>query len=1321
MFYIFIYLFLFVANPCFAGQPSSGLDKEPSVDTAASAISPEPPSSKLEDEEASVTQDASDETAASYVYDLKKLIIKSRENIKRVNEKIKEQTVIKRNQKREERAREYYEHGLQLQDEGKFNEAREYFEKAIAITDHPEMLKYIDQSATKLKAQEAALRSQEKQQMRIESQEKQAKLLDAATAYNQAVAYFKEKKFKEAKDMFNHVQELSENYKGTQSYLRIIDQNILESEATSSKQNSKEVQRQQAEAEKAREREKETWRKEIEKKEKDRKTQINAQADSVYAEAVTLYKNKKFMEAKKKFGEVEWVVPDYKATRDYLARADKDMAAEQARIDQIKAKELAMQQWEEEVARRKKEALEKKEAEEKEKQRIKQLEDQVSFVYQAAVNLFDKKSYDEALEKFNDIEKTLSGYKSTKAFIAKITYIKEKEKQQKEQIVAQEARRKALEEERIKAQEQKSRDSQVKREIQDKAMKEQISSQSVVPSAPKTKEEEIDEAKLIEALSKQSASVMAKINALAEDKRMAPVKRTMVKVDDALNRIKMQKESILRELRAQEEAERQRQLKIEREQRLAAVKDDYDEAIMLLRNQNYESAMPIFVRIENDMPNYKMTRWFLAHIKEDAAQAERQAVLERTHKEEDRIKELEAKRERELMAQRVAEQERRKAEAERRRQLRVAQESEVQALADKAVNLNDEILEVSRRKDFQMAKAKFTELEKVLETLEALKRTMAMEDVQEQESQIKVIKVVKEIKETKEPKPTKEIKVIKDVKVVKEIKKIKPSVDVEEQLLARRIKAQTKSEAMVVDQRKEKLAEIKAKKKEYEDQERRNRAQRLAEERAKREEQDYAQDAAKRQKEEVFDHAVSLYKQRKFTAAKVIFDDLALQNYPGAKAYIKNIDKYYEKAAARSDAASEKERSEFIGEQIRKQKMANVLAQKERAHQRELTAQLERQRRLAQEAEQKQRIQIESMKLKERERERIQRQRLKEQAKRKKEEEDLQFRKIPAAIRQEPAVKEEPVKPIEPITMEVPEPKQEAVVTTPVVEAVVQKAEVVTQDDRQKQKEFSDKRKKYFEEQQSKEEKAKAEEAKKLAAKEAIEKRKKELEEQKKKAEEDKKKAIEDRAKEVERKKQELVDRKKKQEQERLAELERKKKELEDRQKRDEQRRAQILKDKERQQQEKLEEQRRKDEIKRQQEEALKERQRREELERQAREHQKQLDEERRVIQQKLNDSASAIYDEAMRLYAQANYQAAYNKFKDLQDVLPDFKQTQKYMTQAQMFLNQPAPVAVNATTSQPTTSKQSSVASQDTPAPVDREQAIKKTLEVFDLPSNGN
>ena len=413
--YILLPLFLIAGGFVFADTPTSSLDDKPSVDTAAvvgnqnsssPAVVPPTPSSA--------------DAQASYLYDLKRLIAKSRENIKRVNEKIKEQAVLKRNQKREERAREYYEKGVELTDEGKLNEAREYFEKAIRITEHPEMSGYIRESQSRLKKQEEALRRQENERTGQIKEDESSRRREVEEAYKEAVALYKQKKYHPAKDAFQHVEEIAPDYRATTSYLKIIDEDIIISDAVAAKQQKVEMERQQKEAEAARAKEKEAWRREIEEKEKQRKEQLNAQAQEVYEQAVRLYNAKKFAEAKKKFEEVSWVVPDYKATMNYLRRIDRDAQEEKKRLEEEALRAQKEKLWQETVEHRKEEVRRQQEMEIKEREHRKQLEDQAKFLYQAAIALFDNKAMDEALEKFSDIERICPDFKSTRGYIARI-------------------------------------------------------------------------------------------------------------------------------------------------------------------------------------------------------------------------------------------------------------------------------------------------------------------------------------------------------------------------------------------------------------------------------------------------------------------------------------------------------------------------------------------------------------------------------------------------------------------------------------------------------------------------------------------------------------------------------------------------------------------------------------------------------------------------------------------------------------------------------------------------------------------------------------
>jgi TolA-binding protein len=207
LFTLFI-LFPAAAVSVFADQSSSALDDKTSVDSAANAQVQIP---------AVPSAASAGSTDTTYLYDLKKLIDKARENIKEVNEKIKEQAVLKRNQAREERAREYYEKGVELTNEGKLDEAREYFEKAIRITEHPEMAGYIKESQRRLRKQENALEDQERAHKNQIKEDESTRKEDVEEAYKEAVDLYKQKKYHPAKDAFEHVDEIAPGYRATDS------------------------------------------------------------------------------------------------------------------------------------------------------------------------------------------------------------------------------------------------------------------------------------------------------------------------------------------------------------------------------------------------------------------------------------------------------------------------------------------------------------------------------------------------------------------------------------------------------------------------------------------------------------------------------------------------------------------------------------------------------------------------------------------------------------------------------------------------------------------------------------------------------------------------------------------------------------------------------------------------------------------------------------------------------------------------------------------------------------------------------------------------
>lgn len=1257
-----------------ADEPHSALDSAPSVDSTAkqTPAGPETSPSGITPKAADQSPAAPDtmpvlpETQTGYVYDLKKLIIKSRENIKRVNEKIKDQAVIKRNQKREERAREYYQRGLQLTQEGKLDEAREYFEKAIRITEHPEMTRYIQQSESRLKAQDAALKREERDQVRQQEAQAQTRQQEAQQAYEEAVRFYREKKFREAKDAFEHVEELAPDYKAVRSYLRVVDQDIIAAETLAQKAQRVEVDRQQKEAEAARQREKETWKKEMEQKEKERVAQVNTQAQEVYEQAVALYKQKKFADAKKKFQDVEWVIPDYKATRNYLGRMDRDIAEEQKRLDAEKAKAMAQQQWDEEVARRKRQAEDKRLLEQKEKERLAQLQDQAGFLYQAAVMLFDKKLLDDALEKFNDIEKTVPGFKSTRVYISKIALLKEQykreeqeqvkrkaeaeakakrdgelERQRQEEAMAKQERHRLEEAAEVpyaagvalfdhrryadakakfteaaakvpdykrlpyylghiddliqrqnEEQEKEGRRRQVEAErqkvmadVQHKiAMKEGRVLPPLPPQPPKappaavevqpvaveaapavsvpavpTKEQEVQEAEDIAELAQKSSRMYQQIAALANDRRMAPAKKKMAQVDQVLTKLKNQKEELLRQIRAEEERARQKELKERQEAALARTAQEYDEAIMLLRNKAFEDAKAKFQEIEGNSPNFRATRQYLSRIDQDRRRAEQEAAAERTHAEEKHAKELEEKR-------RVEEAARKAAEEERLRKLKQAQEEEISGLADKAAILNDDILRATQQRDFKAAKEKFADLEKVLASLRSVKDSM--EDDQHRRERQRAEQAALQAQAEAAPKRAQEIPKAREVKTGHE-RSSDEAGDIGRagQERARKLEVQNERNALVLKDRE-----------------------------------------ARRNLEEVYRHGVELYGRKKYSAAKLVFDDLAAHGDRRAAAYARKIEHIVQEQERALKGGIEKERSDFLAEQRRQQRLARIAQEKEVSHQKEMVQALARQKRLAENERLQERSRREELKVQEQDRQHAEQERKRLEVKDKEQQQVYGFRRVAPAGSEAPPAKPQALAPVPAVPSPAP-PALSEVELTP--------------QQRQEQVKISNERKKFLEV-----------------------KYQKEQQEKQLKSEEEK--------------------------------------------------RVQVIKDRK--------------------EQASAEKERKAEAARQVRERAKQLAVERAQAQKKLAAAAGTVYADAMRLYKAGRYSEAAGKFQDIEDILPDYKQARAYARKAlAQAPRSPAAAPAAATVEQPVRSRPVVQSTQPAVRPASRDEAIQKTLDIFD------
>lgn len=348
-----------------------------------------------------------------YILNLKDLINKSRKKIEKVDSEIKAQSRKRRNQQREEKAREYYAKAMHLSEEDNFEKARVFFEKAVEITGHPEMKNYVRDSVRRTKKREKALAKQDKERMKRLEIERGYSAAEVEDTYQVAISLFKRKKYLAAQDEFERVDAMFPDHKATRSYLMIIDQEIA-------KEQKKRIEEKLRTEAIARRKEKEQWKKELELKEKQRFNQLNEQADTLYKEALQFYGKREFGKAKEKFKEVEWILPNYKATVKYLSRIDKDVSTQERKKYDLQQENFKKELERERELKQKEESLKLQVREEQEKEWIERLKEEAEFVYVSAVFLYDRKQFVKSKDKFVEVDALYPDYKDTSRYLSKI-------------------------------------------------------------------------------------------------------------------------------------------------------------------------------------------------------------------------------------------------------------------------------------------------------------------------------------------------------------------------------------------------------------------------------------------------------------------------------------------------------------------------------------------------------------------------------------------------------------------------------------------------------------------------------------------------------------------------------------------------------------------------------------------------------------------------------------------------------------------------------------------------------------------------------------
>lgn len=353
-------------------------------------------------------------TEEGFTLDLKQLIERSKKKIEQVDDKLKDQARQRRNQQREAKAREYFEKATTLYERGELDKARELWEKAIKITEHDEMDDYINLSVRRQRMQEKALRKAEKRRIKRLEKERGYTAKEVNKKYREAVKFYRDKKYLAAKVAFEEVDDMFPDHKATQSYIALINDKI-ESEQQEMIEDKLKNKTFSSAKSKAR------WKKELEEQERARQKELRHRADNLYRDAVQLYKDKQFKAAKEKFKEVEWLLPDYKNTIKYLARIDGDIKkhgvqfSEEDKVKYFKKEYKRLRDQEEWASHNKVDPNMVRESAEERRRR-----DEAAFVYDAALTLYNKDYYQQALEKFYEVQALHPDYKKTRSYIRKL-------------------------------------------------------------------------------------------------------------------------------------------------------------------------------------------------------------------------------------------------------------------------------------------------------------------------------------------------------------------------------------------------------------------------------------------------------------------------------------------------------------------------------------------------------------------------------------------------------------------------------------------------------------------------------------------------------------------------------------------------------------------------------------------------------------------------------------------------------------------------------------------------------------------------------------
>ena len=563
-----------------------------------------------------------------FIVDIRKLIKKAKSKIQKVNVKLEGQAQYRRNIQREEKLREYYSKAMRLYDEGKYSEAQELWEKSIMISEHPEMKDYLSSSIKKSKKLNKSL---EKEEDRMLSRLEKERGYDAGRVkalYKDAVKDFKKEKYIDSKLKFEEVDSMFPDFKAVKSYLMLIERKIFDEQ-------QKLIAFKLKQEEVASKKEKELWRKQISVKEMKRREKLELQAEKVYKDALQLYRMYQLDEAKKKFQEVEWILPDYALTSKYLVRIDKDLKAENDKLEKERSKAFDSQLAGLEKSKEYQDEARLKALEKKEREWLFRVEEEANFVYGSAVSLFENGDYFQSKDRFLEVQELYPEYRQTDKYLVKI----EKELS-KEEIKYLKKSRELGEDnpEMIFIKNTKGRIRTLKEEEWERRLKDEagVLYKAAVSLYKKKyylqardKFLEVDALYPAYSATKTYLKKANNILAKAESKRMKLQEKALVKFMEEERSAKLHAEGVMR--KEKEDREKYREKIKGREAEII-----YNSAVLSYKKRFFELSKVKFQEVEAVYPDYKDTRKYLKGLGIEVVQQEEIVKIESKKKSKKR-------------------------------------------------------------------------------------------------------------------------------------------------------------------------------------------------------------------------------------------------------------------------------------------------------------------------------------------------------------------------------------------------------------------------------------------------------------------------------------------------------------------------------------------------------------------------------------------------------------------------------------------------------------------------------------------------------------